>query len=281
MIPFRASVSLILVSFVSASAWSADRCDFQSCYKVPMNEIADKARSGDCSCQLYEAKGYAIRGEKNPYDLTLIHEQLKAAAKEGDLFAIRSLGDFEYYGLRGPKNGPAAIKFYERAALTGDEDAEQTLGNLYQSGAPGIRPDFELAKKWLSRAAAPSNGGYMSMLAQRLSRGELGRPDKIEAYAWVILAEKFTGDGTPNAYSDFYTELRATLSQDDLKSAEKRAAELEGEYFQGATPKQKLSAEALEQRNERVNEIAERLKGKDGAELDKEVDALLKEYRGK
>lgn len=277
--PLRGLLPLTALLLSLPEIGKCEGCDFGSCERVPMNEIANKAKNGDCSCQFYENAVAGFGRKPLPYDVSAYKAELEAKAAHGDSYAQRTLGDGYRFGYFGKKDGKAAAKYYSQSAEAGDTTAMNYLAALYSTGLPDVPVDYDLAKKWYARAATPRAGGYMLILSQRLARGELGPPNKAEAYAWVLLAEKFTGDGTPTPYDDYIAELRKTLSEQDLQSAAKRQSALEKEYFQGIAPSPKLSEAELRQREEHRKELAEKLGKMSHAELQEEIDKTLKEWR--
>ena len=73
---------------------------------------------------------------------------LKKLAENGNLDAARRMGNLYYDGVGVKKDYSTAIKWYEKAALLGDQWSKNRLGEMYRDGK-GTYPDVEKATRWL------------------------------------------------------------------------------------------------------------------------------------
>jgi TPR repeat protein len=79
--------------------------------------------------------------------------ELTSLASAGNVVAQRELALRLHAGRGRPKDLPAALAWYRRAAEAGDAEAQYQLGNLYLMG-DGIEADDAWAITWFRRAAA-------------------------------------------------------------------------------------------------------------------------------
>lgn len=75
-------------------------------------------------------------------------DDLKRLAENGNIDAAKKIGNIYYDGIGVKKNYSEAIKWYEKAALLGDQSIKNRLGEMYRDGK-GTPPNTEEAKKWL------------------------------------------------------------------------------------------------------------------------------------
>ncbi len=151
-------------------------------------------------------------------------EQVKAAAEAGDPVAQ------DRYAERDTQN---AESWYRKSAGQGYAHAQGRLGyillwkcrNSYKSPAPERAAFGEEAVKWLTLAANQGDPGGQADLTTLYLKGDLVKPDLVEAYKWGDLA----GQGSPTAavtYAGRTTRDAAVLkmSADQIAEARRRVA---------------------------------------------------------
>lgn len=111
--------------------------------------------------------------------------KLIADAKAGDAGAQYLLAFMYAEGQGIEKDMQAALKWYTAAAEQGHSGAQLTLGMMYAEGT-AVEKDYDKAIVWYTKAAEQGNPGVQMILASMLvEKGQL-----VEAYAWMLLAEK-------------------------------------------------------------------------------------------
>lgn len=110
-------------------------------------------------------------------------DELKKAAKEGNVTAQFKLGDIYEHGKGVDKDGANAIKYYELAANQGDSEAQLALGFLY-SRRKLITHDFEKAKYWFEKAAEQEDEIAQFNLAELYESGKGTDKNYKEAFEW-------------------------------------------------------------------------------------------------
>jgi TPR repeat protein len=125
-------------------------------------------------------------------------------------------------------NDTAASKRCERAAKSGDADAQFGYGLILWSGSPsGV--DQHAALEWLRRSAEQGHWLAQESLGGMLQMPELESTlqNRAEAFAWLVTA----GDSKGAA------RLRAKLSSGESQDADRLAAEFAAKY-----PSKRVSA---------------------------------------
>jgi localization factor PodJL len=88
---------------------------------------------------------------------------------------------FEGRGL--PKDQPAAVRWFERAASLGLAPAQYRLGSMYEKGI-GVTRDPAAAKRWYLKAAEAGNARAAHNLAVMDTDPAAGEPNYVEAAKW-------------------------------------------------------------------------------------------------
>ncbi len=78
---------------------------------------------------------------------------LRAAARNGDVRALRALGQMQLEGYRVPRDPAGAMGYFYQAALAGDAPSMFILGRAFDKGI-GVKTDQKLAAYWLGKAKA-------------------------------------------------------------------------------------------------------------------------------
>lgn len=178
------------------------------------NRINQMANDGDADAQLILANCYGT--SKND---TEGMKWLISSAQLGNREAQFSLGSAYksgWYGL--PVNKAEAVKWWLKAAEQGDNQATLSLGfyYLYQDKNP------PRAIMWLRNASERGDGGSSLLIANCYFLGEGVPPDKIESYAYALLA-KSQGLISP---LDNISTFEENLSPNEIREAQRRATYL-------------------------------------------------------
>lgn len=86
-------------------------------------------------------------------DLEKAFEYMKKAAEGGFAWAQEDLARMYLKGEGTEKNSEKAIEWFEKAAEQNMTDSQYLLGLFYESGEGTVKPDFEKAKYWYTKAA--------------------------------------------------------------------------------------------------------------------------------
>ena len=120
----------------------------------------------------------------------------RKAAEQGDADAQDSLGDLYNSGQGVRRDYAQAALWYRKAAEQGDVDAQDSLGDLYHSGQ-GVPQDDAQAATWFHKAAEQGDTDAQESLGDLYDTGRGVPRDYAEAYFWYDLAavgEKDTSD---------------------------------------------------------------------------------------
>ncbi len=123
-----------------------------------------------------------------------------AAANNGSTGAMLSAGLMlsNDIGAR-KKNFQEAFGWFQRAAKLGDHHAMFLLGECYQLGK-GVAPDSKMALEWATQAATHNEVHALNQLGDVYNKGLLGvKPDLKTAFAYFSLAKDL---GFPDAYGN-------------------------------------------------------------------------------
>jgi TPR repeat protein len=139
------------------------------------------------------------------------------AARQGSEKGMIRLAERYMDGIGTKANEEESLRWYKLAAEKGSESATISLANYYYNKRNAKY--FAEARKWLEAAAKASDRVSFIFLGQMIYNGEGGNKDKIEAYKWYALFNKFEKPdpaGRPEA-------LAKELSKEEKKEAERRA----------------------------------------------------------
>ncbi len=157
-------------------------------------------------------------GEIIPPALAELHQR----AASGDAGAQLELGLHYVTGRGIPLDEQAALRWIGKAAAQGNAAAQFELGSYYI-----LEPhrDFERAAEMLRQSALQGFAPAQSSLAVLHLAGAGVPQDRVEAYAWLLLA---TAQGERDAL-DLEPDIKAELSDGELQQAWQRAQQ----YRQG------------------------------------------------
>lgn len=113
---------------------------------------------------------------------------LLAKASAGDPVSQDALGVLYALGNKDvPRNYPAAVKWFRKAALQDYADSQYRLGTMYEAGR-GVNQDLQEAMKWYSLAAKQGQLGAELKLAKMYEAGRGVSKNFGEAAKWYQLA---------------------------------------------------------------------------------------------
>src|SRR5579862_3241724 len=117
-----------------------------------------------------------------PPDQALAAHWLNRAVELGSTTAARQLARRQFEGDGADRE--AARRLLERAAESGDVQAQVELGRFLQFGADGEAPDMAAAQVWMERAALGGSAEAMAWLGDvhRQSLSPTARPEVAEQY---------------------------------------------------------------------------------------------------
>jgi len=113
--------------------------------------------------------------------------QLQTAAQSGDANAQQWLGYMYEYGQGVPLDYAQALFWSRKAAAQGNADAQINLGNMYYYGQ-GVPQDYAQAVYWYRKAAEPGNALAQFSLGYMYAKGHGVPQDYVIAYALYNLS---------------------------------------------------------------------------------------------
>ena len=130
--------------------WAADWAKMQDGFDPSLIEkIYLRSAYGGNTIALSNILNTAIaNNEFNEKKYDDLMNSLEFLAENGNIDAARRIGTYYYDGAGVKKDYSEAIKWYEKAALLGDQWSRIRLGEMYRDGK-GTLPDTEKAVKWL------------------------------------------------------------------------------------------------------------------------------------
>jgi TPR repeat protein len=105
---------------------------------------------------------------------------LEAAIKEGNIFAMRMLGDFG--------SNEERFRWAEKAALAGDADSQRNLGYFYSFGWCGVEKDEKKAFEWYLKGALQRNNGCCKYVAMVYEKGKVCKKDLVKSAFYMLEA---------------------------------------------------------------------------------------------
>jgi hypothetical protein len=126
-------------------------------------------------------------------------EEFRQLANEGCPFAQCILGVMYQNGKGVSKNVHIAIGWYSKSAKQGNPIAEEHLGEIYQYGEQGIRPDKKAAARWYRRAAHHGSQKAQVALFKMFINSHVGG-EATEGRLWLEQACKIPGELSEEAH---------------------------------------------------------------------------------
>jgi TPR repeat protein len=126
--------------------------------KISAEWLQKAANSGHEKARkvLPKAQEIASQHIKASEDATKKVEEIKQAAKKGDIEAQRELANYHIEGIGVTPDAKQAVEWYTKAANQGDPIAMRQLGVLFDKGR-GIPVDYKEAANWYRAAAEKSD----------------------------------------------------------------------------------------------------------------------------
>jgi len=171
--------------------------------------------------------------EKQHYNLALKEIRKELGTNHEAQFLMAQMYE---KGLGIVQNPHRAIKWYARAADSGDLESSYALGALFESGAGGELPkNYSESRRWFQRSAEQGHANSQFRLGAMLNIGRGGAKNRTEALAWVAIAQE-SGSKLAKDFNDAHTintaekasveqrkqHLLATIKQNNaLKGAKK------------------------------------------------------------
>ena len=150
----RFSYSTTIWNNIWAADWAKMQDDSNS---VLIEKIYLKSACGGNTMALSNVLNTAIaNNEFNEKKYDDLMNSLKFLAENGNIDAARRLGTYYYDGAGVKKDYSVAIKWYEMAALLGDQWSKNRLGEMYRDGK-GTTPNMEKAIKWFAETSIFGN----------------------------------------------------------------------------------------------------------------------------
>lgn len=109
---------------------------------------------------------------------------LKSRASGGDGSACAELANNLYYGYGVTRDKRAALKWYKKGALAGNNACAMSMGAIYHCGDNVVEPDYAESFKWYKLAADRGDARGHHEVAEHYFRGEGVEPNLAEALKW-------------------------------------------------------------------------------------------------
>jgi len=198
------NIILLLISFNCYGALTTEE----------FNRINQMANDGDAEAQFILAKQYGT-SKNDTEGMKWLMSSAQLGNREAQ-FLVGSAYKSGWYGL--PINKDEAVKWWLKAAEQGDNQATYSLGfyYLYQDKNPprGIM--------WLRNASERGDAGSSLGIASCYFLGEGVPPDKVEAYAYALLAKS---QGLHPSLNDIST-YELELTPNEIRESQRRATYL-------------------------------------------------------
>lgn len=134
-------------------------------------------------------------------------------AERGDVEAQVSIG-ITYFNNNDYKE---AIKWFTKAAESGNAIAQYNLGNMYSNGIGGIEKNLEEAVKWYSKSAEQDYGFAQNNLGIAYENGQGIKQDYAEAIKWFSKAADHNVAVAQNSLGVMYAKGEG-VPQDNAKA---------------------------------------------------------------
>ena len=152
-------------------------------------------------------------------DYTKALEIWQSRAKQGDSSAQFNLALLYHFGLGVEKNINIAIFWYERSAANGASKAQNNLGHLLYEGKE-TKKNIPKAVHLFRLSSRQGSASAQLNLARAYSKGIGIKPDLLNGYIWMSMAEKSNlGDETEKvrqeieALAELLTEKQLSIAR--------------------------------------------------------------------
>lgn len=193
----------------------------QTAWNTLQHEVERKAPWAQRVMGMYYLKQRSPLAAPDPARSLALYRQ---AAKEGDLSAQYELGWRLLSGTGFAADAGEARMWLEKASAQGNIDAKMLIGEMLRDGRGGEQ-SFEAAMFEFSGAAHHDNGYAMIDLAAAYANGEGVERNLVEAYKWLLIAERGAGGGAfAQDLHSHLTTVANKLKPQEIKKASSQAA---------------------------------------------------------
>ncbi len=133
------------------------------------------------------------------------------------------LGNLYFYGYGVRQDVNKALDYYLRSAALGDVSAHYFLGSIYQQGKGVVKANPSEALLYYTYAAQKGDPNAQYNLATLYAGGAAGKVDKIQAYAWLVMASE---QNMPEA-NEALEKLGDSMSLSEISQAKNYVLELQ------------------------------------------------------
>ena len=112
-------------------------------------------------------------------------------ARKGDPGAQFNVGLYYFHGVAPERNSAEAVKWWLKSAESGYAKAQSKLGDCFSTGE-GVTKDIPAGLNWHRMAAAQGDSRSHIWLSKQHLDGGLVSTDKIEAFAYLTLAKRYS-----------------------------------------------------------------------------------------
>jgi uncharacterized protein len=183
----RNTLNLSHIRFVTlAAVLAASHIAFAATTNV--DQLQAKAQRGSLKQEIALAAAY-FTGDGVPQDPKQAAYWYQKAAESGNAEAQNQVGYFYEAGLGVPADAARALHWYQLSASSGYSDAKLNLGVLYVTGL-GVEKNESRAAAYFQEAVEKKNGLGATYLGTMYYFGIGVKQDKAEAEKWYAIGEK-------------------------------------------------------------------------------------------
>ena len=199
----RFSYSSTILNNIWAADWAKLHSDLD---RSVIEDMYFKSTYGGNTTAISNILNTAIASnefDENGYSNLL--NSMKFLAENGNIDAAKRMGNYYYDGIGVKKDYSEAIKWYEKAALLGDQWSRNRLGEMYRDGK-GTAPDMEKAIEWFVKTSNFGSTLSISNILNMYSTGIIEKKDQYEKYLAILkkLAENGNIDAAKRIGNYYY-----------------------------------------------------------------------------
>ena len=177
-----AAVALIVGYGTQVTAQTAqEEAKMEADYEKEFAANLNKAGSGDANAQYWVGREYQWRITKR--DAAKAMSWYEKAAMQGHADAQQSLGRIYYLGKLVPKEMKKAVFWLQKSAAKDQAEAQYLLGHILAKG-DGVPKDTPKAIEWFKKAAVQGHPDAQNELGSRYQRGDGVGKDIAKAIEW-------------------------------------------------------------------------------------------------
>ena len=147
-----------------------------------------------------------VHGKGVPLDFGQALAWYEKAAKQNNSDAMLNLAFLYHNGQGVPKDVARSFDLERQAAEAGSADAQFQLGMDYFQGEEGLKPDNDIARKWLGRSAQQGD------VAAQFNYAMLLKAEPAKVYFWLSVAAPHLTGQTKEKTAELRTTTAARLS---------------------------------------------------------------------